>query len=57
MDNKKTVDEIKKKEGTIINHETSKNEETHHDNPAIKHQKDCRDNCMHCGFHCRYLND
>ena len=24
--------------------------------PAAKDTKDCRDNCMHCGNHCIYLN-
>ena len=22
-----------------------------------EHVKDCKDNCMHCGFHCKYLKD
>lgn len=26
------------------------------DRPEEKKTKDCRDNCMHCGNHCIYLN-
>ena len=54
MNNKEMDTQKKQKEKeTDLSEETKKQVS----DTEPKHIKDCRDNCMHCGYHCKYLDD
>jgi len=52
-----SIDENKHLESTSENLAAEKeSQEPTESEPEDKDSEDCRDHCMHCGYHCIYLN-
>lgn len=50
-------DRLKKDPKPLEEPEPGQAQSTAADRPEEKKTKDCRDHCMHCGYHCIYLNE
>jgi hypothetical protein len=57
MNEKKIEKEKKQTNVTVDKDETVKLKVDSKSDVMSKEEQDCRDNCMHCGYHCKYLKD